>query len=57
MSEEDVEASEDDNVIEENEEEEEGFEADVMSEGLDRIANRVVNAESSDSSDYEDSSD
>ncbi|CAJ2678676.1 unnamed protein product [Trifolium pratense] len=64
MSDEDAEASEDDNnngieenEVEEEEEEEEGSEADVMSEGSDGMANnRVVNEESSDSSDSEDSS-
>lgn len=56
--EEDAEVSEDDNGIEENEvEEEEDSEADVMSEGSDGMANRVVNEEISDSSDSEDSSD
>ncbi|KAK7362794.1 hypothetical protein VNO77_04916 [Canavalia gladiata] len=65
MSDEDVEASEDDkdndndndndNGIEENEEEEDS-EADVMSEGSDAMANRVVNEESSDSDVSEDSS-
>ncbi|XP_024637844.1 homeobox-DDT domain protein RLT1 isoform X7 [Medicago truncatula] len=57
--EEDVEASEDDNDngIEGNEEEEEGSEADVMSQGSDRMANRVVKEESLDSSDSEDSFD
>lgn len=58
MSDEDVEASEDDNDngIEENEEEEDS-EADVMSEGSDGMANRVVSEESSDSAVSEDSSD
>ncbi|KAK7246453.1 hypothetical protein RIF29_41321 [Crotalaria pallida] len=58
MSDEDVDASEDDNDngIEENEEED--SEADVMSEGSDGMANRVViNEEDSDSSVSEDSSD
>ena len=58
MSDEDVEASEDDNDhdngIEENEEED--SEGDVMSEGSDGMANRVLNEEDSDSSVSEDSS-
>ncbi|KAK7252126.1 hypothetical protein RIF29_35862 [Crotalaria pallida] len=64
MSDEDVEASEDDNdndivndnIIEENEEVDSEAE-DAMSEGSDGGANRIVNEESSDSSDSEDSSD
>ncbi|KAK7327836.1 hypothetical protein VNO77_21929 [Canavalia gladiata] len=57
MSDEDMDAFEDDNDngIEENEEED--SEADVMSEGSDGMANRVVNAGGSDSVVSEDSSD
>ncbi|KAL1335880.1 hypothetical protein HN51_030325 [Arachis hypogaea] len=61
MSDEDVDAFEDDNDnnndngIEENEEED--SEADVMSEGSDGMANRVINEEGSDSSESEDSYD
>ncbi|KAK7412388.1 hypothetical protein VNO78_03844 [Psophocarpus tetragonolobus] len=57
MSDEDVDAFEDDNDngIEENEEED--SEADVMSEGSDGMANRIVNVGVSDSDLSEDSSD
>lgn len=59
MSDEDVDASDDDNDndngIEEHEEED--SEADVMSEGSDGMANRVVDEEDSDSAVSEDSSD
>ncbi|XP_061344571.1 homeobox-DDT domain protein RLT1-like isoform X3 [Gastrolobium bilobum] len=51
MSDEDVEASEDDN---DNGIEEEDSEADVMSEGSDGMANGVVNGAGSDSADSED---
>ena len=57
MSDEVADASEDDNDngIEENQEED--SEADVMSEGSDGMANRVINEEGSDSAVSEDSSD
>ncbi|XP_019440230.1 PREDICTED: homeobox-DDT domain protein RLT1-like isoform X2 [Lupinus angustifolius] len=57
MSDEDVDASEDDNDNSLEEQEEEDSEADVMSEGSDGIANRVVVNEDSDSAVSEDSSD
>lgn len=59
MSDDDVEASEDENQNENGNEEneEEDSDADVMSEGSDGTANRIVNEESSDSDVSEDSSD
>ncbi|KAK7400624.1 hypothetical protein VNO78_11847 [Psophocarpus tetragonolobus] len=59
----DVEASENDddnddgNDVENNEEDDSDADADVMSDGSDGTANRIVNGESSDSDDSEDSSD
>ncbi|KAE9599267.1 putative transcription factor & chromatin remodeling DDT family [Lupinus albus] len=57
LSDEDADASEDDNVNSLEEHEEEDSEADAMSESSDGIANRVVENEDSDSAVSEDSSD